>query len=117
MYAYVALDADLNTIRGISFYEHGETPGLGGEIENPNWQAGWKGKRVYDADDAVVLQVVKSGKTDGVSAEHRIDGISGATMTGNGVSAMLQFWFGENGFGPLLQTLQHQGGLNERSKT
>jgi Na+-transporting NADH:ubiquinone oxidoreductase subunit C len=117
MYAYVALDADLNTIRGISFYEHGETPGLGGEIENPSWQAGWQGKRVYDADDAVVLQVVKSGKTDGVSAEHRIDGISGATMTGNGVSAMLQFWFGENGFGPLLQTLQHQGGLNERSKT
>nr|WP_320012259.1 Na(+)-translocating NADH-quinone reductase subunit C [uncultured Desulfobulbus sp.] len=117
MYAYVAVDADLNTIRGISFYEHGETPGLGGEIENPSWQAGWKGKHIYGAQNTVALKVVKNGKTGGVSEDHRIDGISGATMTGNGVSAMLRFWFGDNGFGPLLQVLQQQGGLNERSKT
>ncbi len=48
MFAYVALDGDLTTIRGISFYEHGETPGLGGEVENTRWQDGWRGKRVYD---------------------------------------------------------------------
>ena len=117
MYAYVAVAADLNTIRGISFYEHGETPGLGGEIENPSWQAGWKGKHIYGAQNTVALKVVKNGKTGGVSEDYRIDGISGATMTGNGVSAMLRFWFGDNGFGPLLQVLQRQGGLNERSKT
>ncbi len=48
MYAYVALDGDLTTIRGVSFYEHGETPGLGGEIENQRWQKGWQGKEIYD---------------------------------------------------------------------
>ena len=117
MYAYVAVDTDLNTIRGISFYEHGETPGLGGEIENPRWQASWQGKEIYGPHHNVALRVVKSGSVDGGEASHRIDGISGATMTGNGVSEMLRFWFGENGFGTFLQWLQQQGGLNERSKT
>ena len=50
MYAYVALDGDLTTIRGVSFYQHGETPGLGGEVENRNWLKGWQGKEVYNEE-------------------------------------------------------------------
>lgn len=113
MYAYVALDGDLTTIRGISFYAHGETPGLGGEIENPAWQKAWHGKEVYGSAQQVALRVTK-GKSaaTGEAALHQIDGLSGATMTGAGVSNLLRFWFGEHGFQPFLQHLQQKGGLN-----
>ena len=67
MYAYVALDGDLNTIRGVSFYEHGETPGLGGEVENRSWQKGWQGKEVYNDSGEMDLQFVK-GKAAGEGA-------------------------------------------------
>jgi len=108
MYAYVALDADMNTIRGIAFYEHGETPGLGGEIENPSWQAGWIGKRIYDKARQVVLRVVKGRVPEGEARkEYRVDGISGATLTGKGVNNLLRFWFGEHGFGPFVE--RHRG--------
>ena len=112
MYAYVALDADLHTIRGISFYEHGETPGLGGEIENRGWQESWQGKQIYGPDGTVALRVVKNASANGGDYSHRIDGISGATMTGNGVTELMRFWFGDHGFGPFLQRLAQQGGLN-----
>lgn len=113
MYAYVALDADLNTIRGISFYEHGETPGLGGEIENRRWQAGWQGKQVYGPKGNVALKVVKGGASDNErEAIHQIDGLSGATMTGYGVSNLLRFWFGEHGYQPFLDKMRKQGGAN-----
>lgn len=113
MYAYVAVDADLNTIRGISFYEHGETPGLGGEIENPRWQERWQGKKIYGPDQEVAVRVVQGQAADTEKAEtHHIDGLSGATNTGNGVSNLLQFWFGDHGFRPFFEQLQRQGGLN-----
>jgi Na+-transporting NADH:ubiquinone oxidoreductase subunit C len=113
MYAYVAVDADLNTIRGISFYEHGETPGLGGEIENPRWQEKWQGKKIYGPDQEVALRLVQGTAADTEKAEaHHIDGLSGATNTGNGVSNLLQFWFGDHGFRPFFEQLQRQGGLN-----
>ena len=85
MYAYVSLDADLNTIEGISFYAHGETPGLGGEIDNANWQKGWQGKKIYNQDLDVQLEVVKgSAAKEGDTAPYQIDGLSGATMTSVG---------------------------------
>ena len=113
MYAYVALDADLNTIRGISFYEHGETPGLGGEIDNRRWQAGWQGKKVYGPDNRVALQVVKGRASDrDEEAAYQVDGLSGATLTGTGVSNLLRFWFGEHGFQTFLRRMQAQGGPN-----
>ncbi len=113
MFGYVALNADAQTIRGISFYAHGETPGLGGEIENEKWQAGWQGKRVYDADGQVALRVVKgqAGK-DTAGAAHEVDGLSGATMTATGVEKLMQFWFGDHGFAPFLTRIKQQGGLN-----
>ena len=113
MFAYVALDADLNTIRGISFYAHGETPGLGGEVENANWQKGWQGKKVYDQDQSVRLQVVKgSAEKSGEQAAYEVDGLSGATMTANGVSDLMQFWFGDHGFKPFIERMKKEGGFN-----
>ena len=86
MYGFVALEGDLTTVRGLSFYEHGETPGLGGEINNPRWLALWPGKRVYDDTGDVRIRVVK-GVVDPNSADAKfgVDGISGATITADGV--------------------------------
>ncbi len=109
MYAYVALSADAATINGISFYAHGETPGLGGEIENKRWQQGWQGKQVYAADGSVGIHLVKGkAPVKGKQAAYAIDGLSGATMTAKGVSNMLQFWFGDHGFKPFLQRMQEE---------
>jgi Na+-transporting NADH:ubiquinone oxidoreductase subunit C len=111
MYAYVALDGDFNTIRGINFYEHGETPGLGGEIENNRWLEGWQGKQVYGPDQTVALRVVKGQAAENEpQAAYQIDGLSGATVTGAGVSDMLRFWFGDHGFKPFLTTMRRQDG-------
>ncbi len=48
MYGYIALETDATTIIGLRFYDHGETPGLGGEIDDPEWQRLWRGKKIYD---------------------------------------------------------------------
>ena len=113
MYAYVALDADLTTILGISFYEHGETPGLGGEIENEKWLAGWQGKQMYSPSGTVAIQVVHGEATDvGDNAQYQIDGLSGATMTSKGVNNLMHFWFGDHGFKPFLERYQRKGGSN-----
>lgn len=109
MYAYVALDSDLATIRGVSFYEHGETPGLGGEIENRRWQKQWQGKQLYDDSGRVALQFVK-GKAAGEdqAISHQIDGLSGATLTTNGVNNLMEFWFGDHGFKPFFDQLKKE---------
>lgn len=113
MYAYVAIDSDLTTIRGVSFYEHGETPGLGGEIENRSWQNGWKGKKLYSNSGEMELTVLK-GKGDPVSnmAPYQIDGLTGATLTAKGVGNLLEFWFGDHGFKPYLTQLKKKDTSN-----
>jgi Na+-transporting NADH:ubiquinone oxidoreductase subunit C len=113
MYAYVALDGDLKTISGVSFYEHGETPGLGGEIENRRWQEGWQGKEVYDDSGKVDLKFVK-GKASTIepAKSHQIDGLSGATLTTKGVDNLMEFWFGDHGFKPFLAQLKHKDNAN-----
>lgn len=111
MYAYVAVAADLKTITGVAFYEHGETPGLGGEVANPRWEARWEGKKLYDPEGRYELDVVKSGTQVSADREqYTIDGLSGATLTTKGVDHLMQFWFGEHGFKPFFE--QHPGGLN-----
>ena len=113
MYGYVSLDADLTTIRGISFYEHGETPGLGGEIENEKWLAGWQGKKMYSPEQTLALEVVKGkAPTTGEDAQYQVDGLSGATMTADGVNNLMHFWLGEHGFKPFLHRLQNKGDNN-----
>jgi Na+-transporting NADH:ubiquinone oxidoreductase subunit C len=99
MYGFLSLEKDLNTVRGITFYAHGETPGLGGEIENPAWRASWPGRKIYKGGaDGVALKVLKGKAGDVASAPHNIDGISGATLTTNGVTYTIDFWFGPDGF-------------------
>tara|TARA_B100000927_G_scaffold4732_1_gene3703 strand:- start:1607 stop:2335 length:729 start_codon:yes stop_codon:yes gene_type:complete len=102
LYGYLSLDADLNTVKGIEYYDHKETPGLGGEVDNPVWKSDWNGKKVYDSSGNVVLYVTKGPSTE----EYEIDGISGATLTSNGVSNMIKYWLGENGYGPVLEMLR-----------
>ncbi len=111
LYGYIAIGPDFSTIQGITFYEHGETPGLGGEIENNRWQSSWKGKKVYNDGNEVVLNVGKGSPAD-QEATHKVDGLSGATLTTQGVNNIIRFWFGENGFKPFLELLKTKGGLN-----
>lgn len=99
---YLALEGDLNTVAALSFYEQGETPGLGARIEDDAWRALWPGKQIADADGVIRLEVVK-GAGSGV---HEVDGISGATRTGNGVNRLLRFWLGADGYGPYLARLR-----------
>lgn len=107
LYGYIALEADFNTVVGLRFYQHGETPGLGGEIDNPRWLRLWAGKTIFDESAAPQIEVVKgtASRVDD-EATHQVDGISGATLTGRGVTNLLRYWFGEQGFGPFLQRLR-----------
>jgi Na+-transporting NADH:ubiquinone oxidoreductase subunit C len=112
LYGHVALDADTQTVRGIDFYEHAETPGLGSEIETPEWRALWPGKLARDPTGRVRLGVARARVEPGdPEAAHLVDGISGATKTGDGVTALLRFWLGPDGFGPYLERLaqEHPG--------
>lgn len=105
LFGYLALEADGETISGITYYKHAETPGLGGEVDNPNWKGSWKGKKAYASGKSeVAIQVVKNA-----SGEFEIDSLSGATITSRGVSNMMAFWLGENGFGPFLQKVRESG--------
>ena len=59
LYGFIALDADLETIRGITFYEHKETAGLGGEVDNPRWKALWPGRRAFDEGGEPTIEVIR----------------------------------------------------------
>lgn len=102
LYGYISLEADLNTVKGIEYYDHKETPGLGGEVDSPAWKSDWNGKKVYNSSGEVILYVTKGPSSE----DYEIDGISGATLTSNGVTNMIRYWLGENGYGPVLQQLR-----------
>jgi Na+-transporting NADH:ubiquinone oxidoreductase subunit C len=99
----VALDAsDLNTIKAFAFYEHGETPGLGGEVDNANWKRVWVGKQAFgDEFGKPEIDVVKG--TADRDSPHEIDGLSGATLTANGVENLVRFWLGQDGYAKFLE--------------
>lgn len=107
LYGFLALESDANTVAGLGFYEHGETPGLGGEVDNPRWKALWPGKQVY-RDGEVAISLLK-GAVDpqSSSADWQVDGLSGATLTSRGVSNLLAFWMGDEGFAPFLNNLRN----------
>ena len=106
MYGFMALESDGNTVAGLGFYEHGETPGLGGEIDNPNWKAIWPGKQVYQGDE-VAIQVLKGAVPMGSDEKQwQVDGLSGATLTTKGVDNLVRYWLGDQGFKPLLENLR-----------
>lgn len=106
LFGYLALDGDLETIRGLGFYSHRETPGLGGEVDNPVWKQQWPGVTLYDAG-APAVRLVKTRSPDGSDqSRYEVDALSGATLTSRGVEYMIRFWTGDLGFGPLLANLQ-----------
>lgn len=107
MYGFIALKADANTVASIIFYQHAETPGLGGEVDNPKWRALWANKAVYGADNSVALRVIKGHvNLASTNAKHQVDGLAGATLTAKGVDNLVQFWLGENGYKPFLNHLK-----------
>ncbi len=111
LYGYVALEADGRTIRGITFYEHGETAGLGGEVDNPRWKALWRGRLAFDEDWRPAIRVVKGRAGPLAEDPYAVDGLSGATLTSNGVTHLLHFWLGENGFARFLAEYRRQRGV------
>lgn len=109
MYGYMALEPDADTVAGFGFYQHGETPGLGGRIDDPAWKALWPGKKLYDQSGEVALHVIKGHVTANTArARYKVDGLAGATLTSNGVSNLVRFWAGENGYGPYLKRMQEK---------
>ena len=107
LYGFLALGKDLKTIEGFTFYDHGETPGLGGEVDNPRWKKSWQGKQAYDGQGNVIIKVLK-GTVDPSSsdANHEIDGLSGSTLTTRGVDNLVRFWMSDLGYGPLVENLK-----------
>ncbi len=109
LYGFLALESDLETIKGLTFYEQQETPGLGGEVDNPRWKAKWKGKRIVDSEGKLSIQVVKGAVSpDAKKAIHQVDGISGATLTSRGVNNLINFWLGPKAFGLFLSKLKQE---------
>lgn len=113
MKGFMALDPESFDILGLSFYSHAETPGLGGEIDNPKWLAQWPGKRIYDASGGIGFKVLKGIVPSGdPKKDYHVDGLAGATLTANGVTKMVRYWFGAGGYQTFL-TKQKDAGWKE----
>ena len=108
LYGFVSLEGDLNTIEGLGFYAHAETPGLGGEVDNPRWKQQWVGKELYGEDKTEPqIQLVKGGVgANARDKEHKVDALSGATLTSRGVQQLVNYWLGDRGYAPFLQKLR-----------
>ena len=107
IYGFLTLKSDINTIEGISFYQHKETPGLGALIEEAKWRATWVDKKAYDGDK-IVTGVVKAGTAK--PTPNYVDGITGATITSTGVNTMIQFWLSDRAYKPFLDNLRQSTG-------
>jgi len=110
MYGFLAVDKDGSTIRGLEYYKHGETPGLGAEVENPIWKNLWPGRKIFDDTGETAIMVKKGVAGPPAQAPHTVDGLAGATLTSNGVSNMITLWMGENGFEAFLKNVSGKGG-------
>lgn len=119
LYGFLVLAPDMNTVKGLGFYEHGETPGLGGEVDNPNWKRIWNDKEAFDEAMKPALKVIKGAANP--DSKYDIDGLSGATLTANGVTGLVRYWLGNDAFGPFIQKFKSaatvtpatEGGNNE----
>ncbi len=122
LYGFLSLDADGQTVQSINFYDQAETPGLGGEVVNPKWRALWKGKKVYAETDQPALDkgsieeadigepalalIKGSVDTGKMGAQHQVDGLAGATLTSNGVTNLVRYWMGKEGFARYLSKVR-----------
>lgn len=105
MYGYVAVAPDGNTIKAVTFYSHGETPGLGGEIDNPRWQALWVDKKIFREDGSRGFNISKTADHQGEGKDYDVDSLSGATLTTNGVDRSAQYWLNV-AYKPFLENLR-----------
>jgi Na+-transporting NADH:ubiquinone oxidoreductase subunit C len=108
LYGFIALEDDLDTVRGITFYQHGETPGLGGEVDNPRWKSRWVGRKAFDENGLPIIEVIKGVAGPPQEDPYEVDGLSGATLTARGVTHLVRFWLGKSGFGPYLEKLEQR---------
>lgn len=113
MHGYLAVEADGRTIRGLQFYEHAETPGLGDQIDKSAWRSQWSGKQIYDTSGELRIEVVRGRAQPGDDLRYQVDGLSGATLTGRGVTNLLHYWAGPNGFGPYLDRLAKEANRDD----
>jgi len=98
---FLAMGTDGQTIQGLTFYKHGETPGLGGEVDNPKWKSGWVGAKPFTTPNKPAIKIVK-GSAPANDSDNLIDGLSGATLTSNGVEYLVNFWLGKHGYATYL---------------
>jgi Na+-transporting NADH:ubiquinone oxidoreductase subunit C len=103
MYGFLSLAPDGNTIRGLTYYDHRETPGLGGEVSNPSWLSLWQGRRSYDEQNRPAITVIKGAAGPPEKDPLHVDGMSGATITSNAVTQLTRFWLSDDGYGKFLQ--------------
>jgi len=107
LYGFLALEADGNTVVGMKFYQHAETPGLGGEVDNPKWINQWPGKIIYGAEGDTQVDLAKGGvNPNDPKAIHKVDALGGATLTSVGVANLLQFWTSNAGYKTYLARFQ-----------
>jgi Na+-transporting NADH:ubiquinone oxidoreductase subunit C len=106
LYGYLALRNDLETIQGLTFYQHGETPGLGGEVDNPRWKSQWVGVNLYDESGDPAAEVFKGPAPD--DNPYAVDGLSGATITSRGVTNLVRYWASDQGYGPFLEKFREE---------
>ncbi|WP_010137937.1 Na(+)-translocating NADH-quinone reductase subunit C [Oceanicola sp. S124] len=106
LYGFIALEEDANTIYGLQFYEHAETPGLGAEVDNPRWKALWRDKelRTEGGEGELAITVGKTVPPEG--RDYYVDALSGATLTSRGVNNLVRFWMSDRGFEPFLERLR-----------
>ncbi|MDH4004722.1 MAG: FMN-binding protein, partial [Gammaproteobacteria bacterium] len=112
LYGYLSVEPDGNTVSGLRFYEHAETPGLGDQIEKEPWLAQWPGQKLYDEQGEPRMEVVRGQVQPGPAAIHQVDGLSGATLTANGVTYLIRYWIGSHGFGPYLARVSSEANDN-----
>ena len=114
MQGYLAVEPDLQTVAGLTFYDQKETPGLGGEVTKEYWKEKWVGKKIFADDGKVVLRVAKALPDDDPNG---VDAISGATITSNGVTNLVKYWMGDRGFGPFIEKQKSGNGISVGSSS
>ena len=115
LWGYLAIKSDLETVQGITFFEHKETPGLGGEVDNPRWKSQWDGRKLFDENGAPASQVFKGPAPS--DNPYAVDGLSGATITSRGVTNLIRYWVSDDGYGPFLGKLASEIGIESPVKT
>ncbi|MGB5164999.1 MAG: Na(+)-translocating NADH-quinone reductase subunit C [Woeseiaceae bacterium] len=109
LYGYLSIDADANTARGLQFYAHGETPGLGDQMDKPAWRAQVNGKQLFDSNREPRIMVIKGSVDESsATAQYELDGLAGATLTGRGITALVHYWIGDHGYGPYLDRMREE---------